>query len=740
MHADKHAPDEAAAAKTLVKSDDSTQPSRTSFDDLILPIDFGRYRLVKLLGRGGMGSVYLAFDMELQRKVALKLPSFAKGESSDAIERFRREARLAATLDHANICRVYDIGEINGQLYLTMALVEGKTLAEVIKARKPVDPRTAAMLVRKLCLAVHYAHSNGIIHRDLKPANIMIKPDRDFVIMDFGLARKVEHDDRQLTATGAVLGTPAYMSPEQLRGDEVNTAADVYSLGIILYELLTGERPFSGTLPSIYAQVLSSESVSPAQRLQNLSPQLDAICRQATCRSLDQRYQTTEQFAASLANFLNSDLTSTRTTQSLELSKGLVPATLVEASEEAPAAPTVAGNRTYSEIYVALHHRNRIRRRRQIKVCLGVLGFAAMVALGVIITIYKKDGSKFVIEVPDKSIVVVEQGPTNEPESTRKLAQSSTERASISPLPLDAPLEMRAKRLEELGCRVVGDSSSGFFNVNIPSSIDNVHDCLALAASLPIRNLSIEKCIVDESDLRIIANLPLQELYMCACKGFSEDRLIEMLSKLTNLEVIELNQTAISDATVAALCKLQYLTRVSVGETRVSSEGVARLSESLTRLHHFELANLTTVTDETIERLSGIQNLTVLVLTGTHVSDRAIPHLLKLNRLEWLFIADTRITEEGLLRFLGHEKTKHNLARLGANKDSVTDKVCTMISQLENVSELALDDSRLTDHGLKELAKCRTLALVSIMNCRATANGVVQLRTALPNCKVFSSF
>ena len=249
-----------------------------------LPIEFGRYRLLKVLGEGGMGAVYLAHDTELDRKVALKLPHFVGGKSKDQGERFRREARLAATLDHANICRIYDIGEQDGRLFLTMQYVEGKTLNDIIKAKGAIEPRTAANLVKRIASAVQVAHTQGIIHRDLKPANIMIKKDRDFVIMDFGLARRVEQEEVQLTATGAVLGTPAYMAPEQLRGenDAVGPQSDVYSLGIILFELLTGQRPFQGTLPQIYAQVLSTHSVIPSAIKTGLDAALDEICRKAT--------------------------------------------------------------------------------------------------------------------------------------------------------------------------------------------------------------------------------------------------------------------------------------------------------------------------------------------------------------------------------------------------------------------------------------------------------------------------
>src|SRR5579871_4172156 len=154
-----------------------------------LPAPFGRYQLQKLLGRGGMGAVYLAHDSQLDRFVALKIPLFAPEEGSQLLARFYREARAAATLHHANVCPLYDVGEVDGVPYLTMAYIEGKSLAAYLRG-KTLMPRQSALLVRKLALALHEAHKKGVIHRDLKPANIMLDKRGEPVIMDFGLARR----------------------------------------------------------------------------------------------------------------------------------------------------------------------------------------------------------------------------------------------------------------------------------------------------------------------------------------------------------------------------------------------------------------------------------------------------------------------------------------------------------------------------------------------------------------------
>ncbi len=269
------------------------------------PIPFGRYRLVKLLGKGGMGAVYLAHDTQLDRPVALKIPLFAVDDGPQVLERFYREARAAATIRHAHVCPLHDVGEIDGTPYLTMAFVEGKSLSE-FAATRPLTPRQAGLLVRKLALALKEAHQLGIIHRDLKPANVMIDQRGEPLIMDFGLARRTKGGDARLTREGSILGTPAYMAPEQISGDLEATgpASDVYSLGVILYELLTGRLPFSGDPMAMLAQVLMDQPPAPSEVRPGLDPDLEAICLKAMAKKVADRYRSMAELAAALTDTL----------------------------------------------------------------------------------------------------------------------------------------------------------------------------------------------------------------------------------------------------------------------------------------------------------------------------------------------------------------------------------------------------------------------------------------------------
>ena len=289
----------------MARSGDRPQPTESE-PPRELPKKFGRYSILKKLGEGGMGAVYLAYDTQLERHVALKVPNFSANEQREVVERFLREARAMATIRHAHLCPVYDAGVIDGIHYLTMAYIEGHLLSEFIKPDEPAPQRRAAALVRKLALAVQEAHANGIVHRDLKPQNIFIDQRGEPVVVDFGLARRGVARDATLTQSGALMGTPAYMAPEQARGriEEVGPHSDIYSLGVILYQLLTGRLPFRGDFLQVLGQVMSAEPDPPSTHQPDLDPHLEAICLKAMAKRPEDRYASMADFAQALTELL----------------------------------------------------------------------------------------------------------------------------------------------------------------------------------------------------------------------------------------------------------------------------------------------------------------------------------------------------------------------------------------------------------------------------------------------------
>ena len=262
----------------------------------------GRFELKRELGQGAYGKVYRALDPMLDREVALKAPKF--GNDPRKRERFLREAKTAAQLRHPNIVAVHEVGR-DGELdYIVSEYVAGKPLSDVLDTGKP-DTRQVARWVRDLADALAYAHSKGILHRDVKPANAMVDEAGRVQLMDFGLAKRVEQDST-MTAEGSVLGTPAYMAPEQARGDQqaIGPASDQYSLGVMLFEALTGKRPFEGPPHAVIAQVLTQAAPLPSSLEPSVPPELEAIIQKAMAKSPGERYADCGELARALDTWL----------------------------------------------------------------------------------------------------------------------------------------------------------------------------------------------------------------------------------------------------------------------------------------------------------------------------------------------------------------------------------------------------------------------------------------------------
>ena len=291
------------------------KPASTANPFPVLPAEFGRYRILRLLGRGGMGAVYLAEDSQLGRQAALKVPFFDVAGSPERAERFVREARSAAVLHHPNICTVFDAGQIDGRPFITMAYIDGTPLEEEIDPEAPMPPDRAAEAVRKIALALEHAHHKGIVHRDLKPANVMMAAGGEPVVMDFGLAKRVadvEPNEAKLTRDGGLLGTPSYMAPEQVRGDSaaIGPTTDVYALGVILFEMLTGRTPYTGGMAVVIGQILAAP-VPPVQEFRpDVDSRLDAVCRKAMAKAPADRFASMAELADALGHYLKAPIAS----------------------------------------------------------------------------------------------------------------------------------------------------------------------------------------------------------------------------------------------------------------------------------------------------------------------------------------------------------------------------------------------------------------------------------------------
>jgi eukaryotic-like serine/threonine-protein kinase len=346
-------------------------------DTLIDTLFDGRYRIVRRIGSGGMANVYLAEDQELGRRVAIKILNDRHANDEQFVERFRREAKNAASLSHPNIVSIYDRGLAEGTYYIAMEHLDGRNLKELLIARGPAPPKIAIQYTRGILAALAFAHRHSIVHRDIKPHNVLVDRDNRVKVTDFGIARA---GASQMTEAGSIVGTAQYLSPEQARGTAVDHRSDLYSVGVVLYELLTGEVPFTGDSPvEIAMKHLSAQPPLPSDRRDSVPHELDLVVARALAKDPADRYQSAEEMDADLVSVAEGLGVSDRTA---EAATAIIagPATAMPTGIVRPEVPA---HTTASEGPPAYYDYEETRRRRPIWPWLvGLLLLAGAVAAG----------------------------------------------------------------------------------------------------------------------------------------------------------------------------------------------------------------------------------------------------------------------------------------------------------------------------------------------------------------------
>ncbi len=694
------------------------QPSRS------IPERIGRFEILALLGEGAFGRVYKARDSQLDREVAIKVPKLEAFAGQFDLQRFLREAKSAAAIQHPNICPVHEVNVEGGQPYIVMAFVHGKSLAEYLKGRsKPLPQKQAALIVRKLALALHAAHEKRVVHRDLKPANILYDPERkDVVITDFGLAIRASGDARQ-THSGVLLGTPAYMSPEQARGDvkQVGPASDIFALGVILYELLTNHRPFQGSLGDVIGQIQHVEPPSIRAHNPELDERLDVICRQAMAKEPKNRFACMKAFAAVLDAYLKDYPTepTTQRSKATEAEQSVGLAQILGALS--------ADRRAKTEAAVeAAVHKSRIPLWKLLAPA-GLLG--VLLTLGIILFARTPTATVMIhidVDLNDKTLsffldgkaiaaddlkapielkvgnheLLVKRGEEVVRRFTFTVSRDAGPRIELreekpEPPPKQAPPPVTPKDPDRAAAEWVlglGGSVQVGQEGKAPWEVTRLADLPP--SPFHVLRVGLGGRPIKDADFRPLEGLQ-RIVGINLLNAPVTDRALESLAKVPRLEWLQLDGTRITDEGVRHLAQLQRLQTLHLNRTAVAGTGFAGWRGSHVRTLHLD----DNVTDAGVKEIAGLTEPRELSVGGWHLTEDGV---------RWL-----RSLKLETLRFIA---------------PSATDKIVEPLVEMKQLTHLGLGAGRLTDEGLKRLSAMDQLKILALGGTAITNDGLAHLR------------
>jgi Leucine-rich repeat (LRR) protein len=633
----------------------------------------GGYRVLKLLGTGGMGLVFQAEDLRLRRMVALKVMKPKAVVKPDARERFLREAQAAAAIEHEHIVTIHHVGEDRGVPFLAMQWLKGMSLDDLLKKEGTLPTPQVRRIGRQIALGLAAAHEQGLIHRDIKPANIWLETPTGepggvshgrVKLLDFGLAR-AQADEEHLTQSGAILGTPAYMAPEQARGEKIDHRCDLFSLGVVLYCMATGQLPFRGGNTLAVLSSLAVDTPAPPHALNaNCPEELSQLIMSLLEKDPAKRPASAREVVAALDRL-------DRAAPAADAAAMIDPQTVIDEPKAATAPAPVLSPAPHKP-----------RRRWPLAIAAGLLFLigGGLLMQQIFLRITDKDGKTRDIELkPGDRIEIVEK---------------------------PAPVETPPKPTPEVKV-IAGDPDR--------SAAEYV---LSIGGTVRIND--------EERYITTAANLPKEPFQLTAVSLGRNPQVTDAglahFKDCKNLTQLNLDGTQLTDAGLAHFKDCQNLGQLTLGYTQVTDAGLAYFKDckNLTYLN----LDGTEVTDAGLAHFKDCKNLSHLYLTDTRVTDAGLAHFKDCNRLMLLKLDGTRVTGVGLASF----KDCKNLTQLNLDGTQVSDVGLAYFKDCKNLTVLCLSSRQVTDVGLASFKDCKNLSHLNLNGTRVTDAGLAHFK------------
>jgi len=671
----------------------------------------GKYEFIQFIGAGGMGVIYKARHPVLNRLVAIKM---LHGHLvSDAInKRFQQEAEAVSSLDHRNIIHVHDYGvSEHGQPYMVMDFVEGKPLSDVLQIR-PLSIEAVINIIIQLTEGLQHAHDRGVLHRDLKPSNIMIT-DHDCAvpevkIVDFGIAKVLESEKTRMTQTGELIGTPQYMSPEQCRGGTLDARSDIYALGCVMFEAITGKALFAGH--SMVSVIVDQMNTAP-RTLQEARPDmafpghLEDIIAKMLAKDPADRYQSMS-----------------------ELTGELIDVQKVIAQQSASA---------WSKMRVLRLNKEQ---RNLFMLMLGSLATLGTVAITSI---------SFIKVVHDSQSTHITKAILSNPLGAANIVSDAkvTERRKLSPY-------ISMNKADDELLRTFFDVDTGITRMDLADNNVSSLGVPYIALQKSVESLHLEGTKIKDSDLTYIANMPkLERLYLDSTAVTDEG--VKHLANMTSLEKLSLENTSVADKGIASLTKLN-LSELHLSNTRVRAEGLTSIAK-FSKLKHLDLGAYFPKGDKNLIALAANKELEWLDLRDSEIAVEDLDEVAQISSLCKLVLANCKIEEGAItaletlpnLKTLDLSFTNFSLSKLEelvklpaldtlilANSD-VDDALLTLVAvKLPGLKHIDLRNTNITEKGLLELRKLSQLKSVDVAGAAVSARSQEALKKALHGAAV----